>query len=88
MARDDRFSQIRVISLGDICIHVYFPKICLLQESVRSGHAPACDRLVVTFKIHFLCVCGGGRGRGRVVCVCGGGGYIFVVILLCLHSKS
>ena len=75
MAREDRFSQIRVISLGDICIHVYFPKICLLQESVRSGQAPACDKLVVTFKIHFLCVCGwgGGEGGGSCVCVCGGG---------------
>ena len=36
MAGEGRFSHLIVISLGDVCIHLY-----LLQQEARSGYAPA-----------------------------------------------
>ena len=36
MAGEDRFSHLIVISLGDVCIHLY-----LLQQEARSGYASA-----------------------------------------------
>ena len=35
MAGEGRFSHLIVISLGDVCIHLY-----LLQQEARSGYAP------------------------------------------------
>ena len=36
MAGEGRVSHLIVISLGDVCIHLY-----LLQQEARSGYAPA-----------------------------------------------
>ena len=51
MAGESRYSNIRVISLGDV-----FLKVCFLQQSVRSGYALACmiKSMVCVCHVHDL----------------------------------
>ena len=49
MVGEGRFSHLIVISLGDVCIHLF-----LLQQEARSGYAPAMAYDLMSIKCSFV----------------------------------